>query len=115
MDAQRSQVYYAEYRCSRGRFARAGKPVLVAPPDLARRLRGARLHLVGDGAQRYIRELGIQGAGWPRLVDVDLFLASALGRLALARKQTWRRGERAYAEPLYIRPPDARKRKAKTR
>ncbi len=115
MDAQRSQVYYAEYRCTRGRFARVGKAVLLDPPRLACRLRGAHLHLVGDGAQRYARELGIRGAGWPRLVEVDLFLAAALGRLALARRQAWRSGERAFAEPLYIRPPDARKRKANTR
>jgi tRNA threonylcarbamoyladenosine biosynthesis protein TsaB len=115
MDAQRCQVYYAEYRCSRGRFARISKAALLNPPDLAHRLRGAHLHLLGDGAQRYARELGIPGTGWPRLVEVDLFLAAALGRLALARKQTWRCGERAYAEPLYIRPPDAQKRKAKAR
>lgn len=115
MDAQRSQVYYAEYRCSGGRIARVSKARLLNPLDLAHRVHGAHMNLLGDGAQRYAKELGISCTGWPRFIEVDLFLAATLGRLALARRQTWRRGEHAYAEPLYIRPPDAHKRKANTR
>ncbi len=114
MDAQRSQVYYAEYRSSRGRIARNGRPVLLDPPEVARRLRGGHFYVVGDAAQRYAGKLGIAKTGWPRRIEADLFLAPALGRLALVRRQTWRCGERAYAEPLYIRPPDAQ-RKANSR
>jgi tRNA threonylcarbamoyladenosine biosynthesis protein TsaB len=115
MDAQRSQVYYAEYRGRQGRISRIGSPLLLNPPDLERRIRRSNLYLVGDGAQRYGAALGISRSGWPRFVEVDLFLAAALGRLALARRQTWRRGRQAFAEPLYIRPADAQKRKAEKR
>jgi tRNA threonylcarbamoyladenosine biosynthesis protein TsaB len=112
MDAQRSQIYYAEYRGNRGKVARSGKPVLLYPSDLKACLRGPRSYLLGDGAVRYAEELDLTRTGWPRLLKVDLFLAASLGRLAIARKRTWRSGEYLSAEPLYIRPPDALKRKA---
>jgi len=115
MDAQRGQVYYADYRCRRGRAARVGKPLLLAPGDLRLRLKGAKLAVVGDGAMRYAKELKLSRTGWPRLIEVDLFLAASLGRLALARRQTWRSGVNLRSEPLYIRPPDARKKKASPR
>jgi tRNA threonylcarbamoyladenosine biosynthesis protein TsaB len=115
MDAQRGQVYYAEYRCSRGKVAKAGKPALLNPLALSRRLRRSHICVLGDGALRYAKELEIPRAGWPRLADVDLFLAAPLGRLAMERKQFWRYGQFIAAEPLYIRPPDAQKRKVKPR
>jgi len=113
MDAQRGQVYYAEYRCCRGKVARLGKPALLNPLALSNKLRRSHICVLGDGALRYTRELEIPKTGWPRLANVDLFLAAALGRLALERKQFWRCGEFIAAEPLYIRPPDAQKRKVK--
>jgi len=115
MDAQRGQVYYAEYRCSRGKVAKVGKPALLNPLDLSRRLRRSHICVLGDGALRYAKELEIPRAGWPRLAEVDLFLAAPLGRLAMERKQFWRYGQFIAAEPLYIRPPDAQKRKVKPR
>lgn len=111
LDAQRAQVYYAEYSCRHGRIKRAGKPALLAPGDLQFGGRSARRFLIGDGAVRYAAELGINADGWPRLVEADLFLAASMGRLALARKRSWRCGESICPRPLYIRPPDAQKRK----
>jgi tRNA threonylcarbamoyladenosine biosynthesis protein TsaB len=115
MDAQRGQVYYAEYKCNRGNVARSGKPSLLAPLDVLHRLRRAHIFVLGDGALRYARELEIPRAGWPRMADVDLFLAAPLGRLAMERKKFWRYGQFIAAEPLYIRPPDAQRRKVKSR
>jgi tRNA threonylcarbamoyl adenosine modification protein YeaZ len=107
MDAQRSQVYFSEYLSDHGKIRSIGKPTLVYPSDLRPYLRRSHLYLIGDGAVRYSHELKLPSAGWPRLVEVDLFLAAALGRLALGHKRLWRSGEFLQSEPLYIRPPDA--------
>jgi len=114
MDAQRGQVYFAEYAGRHGKIVRAGKPELLRPEQLAARLAGKRIVLAGDGALRYREEIA-GGREWPRLMDVDLFLAGAMGRLALARKRCWRSGGYLTSEPLYIRPPDAFGGKARSR
>lgn len=113
MDAQRSQLYFSEYLSNHGKIRHLGKPKLMYPSDLRRYLRGSRLYLIGDGVVRYAHELKLPSAGWPRLVEVDLFLAAALGRLALGCKRSWRSGEFLQSEPLYIRPPDALGQKAR--
>jgi tRNA threonylcarbamoyladenosine biosynthesis protein TsaB len=115
MDAQRGQVYYAEYRGEPGKIRSMGRPALLYPADLAPRLRRRHTHLVGDGATRYAKELGLLMRGWPRLLEADLYLAVTLGRLALGRKRSWRSGEFLHSEPLYIRPPDAKKPKVNRR
>ncbi len=115
MDAQRSQVYYAEYLNERGRTRRVGKPALLFPSDLRRRLRGAHRTVIGDGALRYAPELNLHRTRWPRLAQVDLFLAAPIGRLALARRRAWKSGDFLQSEPLYIRPPDAQRRKVDKR
>lgn len=74
MDAQRSQVYYAEYRSYHGKVAKVGKSLLLNPAELKPRLQGAHRYLLGDGAVRYAQELQLTRTGWPRLVEVDLFL-----------------------------------------
>ncbi len=112
MDAQRSQVYYAEYLIRQGRVRRLSGPTLLYPSDLLPRLRGRSQYLVGDGAVRYARELGLKGQKGHRMLRADLFLAAALGRLALTHKRSWRSGEFLQSEPLYVRPPDAVVRKA---
>jgi tRNA threonylcarbamoyladenosine biosynthesis protein TsaB len=107
MDAQRSQVYYAEYAVKGRRLQQILKPALLAPDDLENIMRPAKLYLAGDGAILYGRQLGIGPGRWPRLLRTDLFLAASIGRLALMRKGAWRSGRFLQAEPLYIRPPDA--------
>ncbi len=108
VDAQRGQVYYAEYAAAEGRVRRVGSPALWSPCELARHLPRRGIFFVGDGAGRYARELG--PAVRPReIVDSDPYIAGAIGRLALVRKQTWRSGTTLACEPLYIRPPDARR------
>jgi tRNA threonylcarbamoyladenosine biosynthesis protein TsaB len=109
MDAQRSQVYYAEYQKSRRHLRRHGRPLLCRPVELRQRVDSRALHLVGDGALLYRTELGASETGWPRLLEADLFLSTSIGRVALARRRWWRRGEFLQSEPLYIRPPDARR------
>jgi tRNA threonylcarbamoyladenosine biosynthesis protein TsaB len=107
VDAQRSQVYFAEYRRG-GKSPRGFEiPALWNPEQLARRLKNRRLYLVGDGAPRVLEFLRISAGGWPRRIEVDLFIASGVGRLALESRRSWRRGDFLRAEPLYIRSPDA--------
>ena len=107
MDASRGQVYHCEYRVRAGRLRKARKPSLQSPGELGAGFGGRRLVLAGDGAARYSQELGISRSGVRRLIPFDLFLAAAIGRLALARKRSWLDGEYLKAEPLYTRPPDA--------
>jgi len=107
MDAQRAQVYFAEYERKRGKIKLIGRPALCFPSDLRKRIAGRRLYLAGDGAERFERELGIPESGWPKLLKADLFLACGIGRLAIERKRCWRSGKFLQSEPLYIRPPDA--------
>ena len=109
LDAQRSQVYYAEYHKSLRRLRRSGRPLLCSPGDLGQRVDPTNLHLIGEGAFRYKDELGASETGWPRLLEADLFLSASIGRLALTRRRWWRRGEFLQSEPLYIRPPDAQR------
>jgi tRNA threonylcarbamoyladenosine biosynthesis protein TsaB len=107
VDAQRSQVYYAEYESRQGKVRRSRKAVLIHPEELGPYLKRRRGFLIGDGALRYGQLMGILGNKWPRLAEVDLFLAASVGRLALNRKRFWSSGKFLQAEPLYIRPPDA--------
>ncbi len=117
MDAQRKQVYYAEYVREMGQIKAVKRPRLCDPEELGRQLGGDCIYLAGDGAARYAAELGIRTADWPRLATSDLYLAAAVGRLGLVRRRTWRSGEDLRADALYIRPPDAliKKRDAKER
>ncbi len=112
MDAQRMQIYYAEYVVStKGRVHPAGRCGLWFPSDLDRALGRRRLYLAGDGLLRYWRELRVSSSGNRRLIERDLFLAPAIARLALSRERSWREGQYLTAEPLYIRPPDALRKK----
>jgi tRNA threonylcarbamoyladenosine biosynthesis protein TsaB len=111
LDAQRSQIYYAEYSKRGNRMRNLESAFLCNPEDLKHRLEGRQMFLVGDGTVRYGRRLGILGKGWPMVVNADLFIASGIGRLALKRRRSWRVGDHLRADPLYIRPPDAMKSK----
>ena len=115
MDAQRAQVYYAEYRVLRGKLHLVRKPALWFPQALARQLGRHKISLAGDGAIHYAKELRTSSRGRRRLVQVDLFLARAIGRLAQERRRSWHSGDFLTAEPLYIRPPDAVKKRIATR
>lgn len=114
MDAQRSQVYFAEYRKSHYHVRRLGTPILSDPGSLAQHVDLRGLYLAGEGAQRYGAELGLSETGWPRLCETDLFLSASIGRVALSRKRWWRRGESLQTEPMYIRPPDAYRARKRT-
>ncbi len=114
MDAQRSQLYYAEYTCSGGRARRNGAPVLVYPSDLVFRLRRRHLYIVAAKSLCCLEDLTRRAEGWPRLVEADMFLASRIGKLALTRRRSWKSGNCLAAEPLYIRPPDATRPKDST-
>jgi tRNA threonylcarbamoyladenosine biosynthesis protein TsaB len=107
MDAQRTQVYYAEYAVGDGRIRRDTKPRLTSPERVSERIRRRRLHVAGDGVAPYAEILGVAADGWPHAVECDLFLADEIGRLAQQRRRQWHRGAWLTAEPLYIRPPDA--------
>ncbi len=109
MDAHRDQVYFQEFAGDGHRITRAGKPVLANPAELRPRFQNRRFLLVGDGAARYLSQLRGRKTKNPILVETDLFVAPAIGRIALERRRTWRTGDGLKCDPLYIRPPDARK------
>ncbi len=106
-DARRSQVYHAGYLRRSGRVRRVTRPALYHPRVLQEVLRSGKILVIGDGAHLYAKEVGLSGSAWPRLVEAELFLSADIGRLALMRKRSWRRGDGLRAEPLYVRPPDA--------
>ena len=104
MNAQRSQVYYAEYRNHDGRMREIKKPSLMFLSDLKKVIGNRRIFLAGEP-----RLYGVTNSktGWPRPVETNLFLAPGIGRRALCVKQRWKSGDYVQCEPLYIRPPDA--------
>lgn len=108
MDAQRGQVYYAEYASPRGRIRRVGPARLWYPRDLKSILPRAGIRFIGDGAKRYGEELNSIFHAW-EVIDSSPFLAVPIGQMAIARKRYWCTGDYLVCDPLYIRPPDARK------
>jgi tRNA threonylcarbamoyladenosine biosynthesis protein TsaB len=115
LDAHRSQVFYAEYSRKKGKVQICGKSSLIGISDLESRLSSRHLYIIGDLDVCRFRQWDGSSSGWPRAVSVDLFLASSIGRLAFARKRIRRSGDYIVSEPLYIRPPDALRNKARKR
>jgi tRNA threonylcarbamoyladenosine biosynthesis protein TsaB len=113
MDAHRSQAFYAEYIGKNGRIRSTKKSTLMAISDLEHHLGHRHLYLVGDVGLCQLEESEISSLHWPHPVSADLFLAADIGRLALARKRAWRSGDYMLSEPIYIRPPDALKKKSR--
>jgi tRNA threonylcarbamoyladenosine biosynthesis protein TsaB len=110
VDAKRSQIYYAEYQADRHSPRMVLRPRLWHPADLAIRMAGRPLYIVGDGAGRLLEAMRLGGQkNVPGYIEMDLYLASSIGRLALVRKRSWRAGQGLKCDPLYIRPPDARR------
>jgi len=90
-----------------------GKPVLLDISALAHRVRDRHLFLIGDPEVcRAINPDAAPGS-MPRNLPADLYLAAGTGRLASKRARSWRSGNSLMAEPVYIRPPDALKKKAR--
>jgi tRNA threonylcarbamoyladenosine biosynthesis protein TsaB len=115
LDAHRAQVFYAEYAGGKGKIRATRKPVLISLSDLEHYLADRHLYIVGDIEACRIRVSKPRQSGWPRPLDAELFLAPSIGRLALSRKKAWRSGEYLMSEPLYIRPPDALRNRARKR
>ncbi len=115
LDAQREQVFYAEYQAINGRIRPIGKPRLLSRLDLEPLLAQGRLCIAGDVTPYATKVSHTEQRDRPRLLAVDLFLAPAIGRLAWSSKRTWRSGKYLKCEPLYIRPPDAFKNKTRKR
>jgi tRNA threonylcarbamoyladenosine biosynthesis protein TsaB len=112
MDAQRSQVYYREFIVEAGKLRGVGKAGLYHPESLRKLIGRRRIVLAGDGALRYA-EILLSPSSSARVFAGDLFAAASIGNLALASSRKWRKGENLACEPLYIRPPDARKPKGR--
>ncbi len=111
MDAHRAQAYYAEYVAKKGRIRPVHKSVLMDISALEHLLRNRHLYLVGD--PDICKLVGSSSSTWSSAVSANLFLAPEIGRLALCSKRKWRSGDAITAEPMYIRPPDALKKKSK--
>jgi tRNA threonylcarbamoyl adenosine modification protein YeaZ len=111
MDAHRSQAFYAEYAAKNGRIRPTQKSTLIEISALEHLIRDRHLYLVGDPDICRLVGATTASSSWPRQVSVDLFLAAEIGRLACVSKRRWRSGDSITAEPLYIRPPDALKKR----
>jgi tRNA threonylcarbamoyladenosine biosynthesis protein TsaB len=112
LSAHRMQVFYAEYINDKGKIQQCEKSALLNISELERRLAKRHLYIVGDLEALPVNEFRESSVRWPRPVAVDLFLASAIGRLALSRRNRWRSGDFMPSEPMYIRPPDALRNKS---
>jgi tRNA threonylcarbamoyladenosine biosynthesis protein TsaB len=98
IDARRGEVYGAVYERRGGELAEIVPPVVLPPDQWFSDLPDRPLAICGDGALRY-RDLITQVKQGPwRLVEMDLFLANAVGRRAPSQN----RGPLA---PLYVRRP----------
>ncbi len=113
MDAHRSQAFYEEYAAKNGRIRSVQKPVLIDVSVLEHRLRDRHLYLVGDPGICAAAGSSITTSTWPRYISVDLFLAAEIGKLASVAGRKWQKGDAMAAEPIYIRPPDALKKKTR--
>jgi tRNA threonylcarbamoyladenosine biosynthesis protein TsaB len=107
MDAQREEVYYGEFMIESGRIRRVRKACLLRLSELQKEMGRRQIYMVGDGLSLFAGRYRRSAKPWPRPIETDLFLATAIGRVALARRHTWRTGDRLWSDPLYIRPPDA--------
>jgi tRNA threonylcarbamoyl adenosine modification protein YeaZ len=111
LNAHRSQAYYAEYVAKQGRLRIDQKSRLMDISALEHHLGERHLYLVGDVDACGLGKPNVESLHWPRPIHEDLFLATGIGRLGLARKRKWRTGDSVITEPTYIRPPDALKKK----
>lgn len=113
LNAHRDQVYYAEYRNSAGRM-RVEKPAsLIHISELPMITAGRRMYLTGD-TELYRERGGLKGEhSSPQVLRTDPYLAVAVAQRALSAKRRWKSGEYVQCEPLYIRPPDAVRKKAR--
>lgn len=111
MDAHRSQAFYAEYASKNGRIRIQQKSVLMEISALEHLLRGRHLYLVGDPAICKLAGSTTASNDWPRHIPVNLFLAVEIGKMASIARRKWKWGDSIVAEPSYVRPPDALKKK----
>jgi tRNA threonylcarbamoyladenosine biosynthesis protein TsaB len=104
VDAFRDEVYY-------GRYDAAGRPIgesAVGKLERAIEDLSGPVAFVGDGAQRYEKEIR---ARYPdaRLPVVEPFLAVAVGRVALPRLREGKGIPPGALRPVYLREADIRK------
>ena len=104
IDAFREEVFAAVYD-TQARLR--GERVLAPPACILDRLSGPAA-FIGDGAERYRRQIanGCPGALWPRR---SLFLAGTLGRLAEPRLEAGEGVDPGSLTPLYLREASIRK------
>jgi tRNA threonylcarbamoyladenosine biosynthesis protein TsaB len=107
MNAQREQAYYAEYDLAGGKIHAMEKPSLVGLSELDRKLYKRHIYVTGDPEVIVGRVTQNAPRSWPRFLESDPYLAVHIGRRAASVKRRWRKGDYIQCEPLYIRPPDA--------
>jgi len=114
LNARREQAYYAEYVSIGGKVRVAIKPSLVYIADLQRSIKNRHMYIIGDTELCVNPSSKHAKSGWPRSVETDLYLAVGIGRRAVSVKRRWQSGDYAQCDPLYIRPPDAVKKRGGT-
>lgn len=113
LDAHRDQIYYAEYANSDRGMRVERRPALMEMSELPAIIGKRRIYLTGDTGL-YRSNDRLQPARFhPEILQADPYLAAAVGRRALSARQRWKSGDYIQCEPLYIRPPDALKKKTR--
>jgi tRNA threonylcarbamoyladenosine biosynthesis protein TsaB len=97
IDARRSEIYSALYRCENNKLVEVRSPEVMRPSQWFSSLPAEPVLFCGDGAVRY-REF-ITRVEWS-VRNVDLYLASALAELAGS-------ANREPLSPLYVRRAEA--------
>ena len=111
IDAGRREIYAAAFEAGEGGL-QPRLPATVEPPAAwLERLPDLPATFVGDGAESYRELLRRAGCDWV-CGSGPWFLGATVARLAQGRLQA---GEADPLEPLYLRPPDARKAERKRR
>ncbi len=104
VDAQRGEVFAGVYD---GQGRRLGEYRVGPVASVVADLKG-EVAFVGDGAPRHRAEIEALVDG-SRFLEVDLFLAAELGRVALEELRSGRGLAPGELRPLYLRAPHIRK------
>jgi tRNA threonylcarbamoyladenosine biosynthesis protein TsaB len=121
-DARRGEVYCSIYRSDGGSLEKLTGYMSLAPRDLvaeiaaARGGAGAAVTLVGDGLRTYAAVFGeIPGEVHPAPEPLWNVKASVVGAIGTDLMSAGRTLDIATAEPLYVRPSEAERKRAGSR
>jgi tRNA threonylcarbamoyladenosine biosynthesis protein TsaB len=105
IDAGRREIYAAAFEVMEGGLQQCLPPTVEPPSAWLERLPEVAATFVGDGSESYAELLSTRGRS-PSVRPGPWFLGAPVARIAQERLQA---GDAVPLQPLYLRPPDARK------